>query len=137
MALVLLMASCLMQGVKGGIHIGQIDLPLYISTKNLFEMTLKAPYEILILFFRDGDMLQFTNYLDNGVYISDILGRLKEHNKDIKNCFLIMHNHLTPARFTPIDIKFLHRIRRHGFTGEFGIYYPFSKKVLFYDKEAK
>lgn len=123
--------------VGGMITIPQRQLPpVYIKKFNLFEQIYKEPIETALLVFRNGDSYTFTTNEDSRTAISiDYLERIEK--KKIKDLALVVHNHWTPAPFSESNNRLYFRLKRKGFKGLFGIYYPVHKKIKYKDNSKK
>ena len=113
-----------------------IQIPLHAKINNMWEGAFTEPFEIAYFLFKDGTIVQFTNFLEFAIFFPPNLEEFFEVNGlKIEDLLVVVHNHLTPTRFSPADIGTYHYLKNRGFNGLFGIYYPFSKKIIFYKDE--
>jgi len=112
-----------------------VSITYYHSVFKLYESAFTQPFELCLFIFADGDILIGTNqFMDRIYFPTPISEFFIKQGKDIKNLAIVVHNHLSPASFSPDDKKFYHTLKRAGFTGRFAIYYPFSKRTIFYEE---
>jgi len=107
----------------------ELTIPLRMAKGNLFDGVLKPPSELAFFLFKDGDFFVVTNDLENSIFIPDTENFFRKQGKEIKDLILVYHNHNIPSRFSKIDIRFYRYLKKRGFKGIFGIYYPFNKTV--------
>ena len=112
-----------------------IGIPLRAEISNMWEGVFTEPFETAYFVFKDGTIARFTNFLEFAIFFPPNLEEFFEVNGlKIEDIVFAIHNHLTPTRFSPADIGTYHYLKKRGFTGHFGIYYNFSKKIIFYNE---
>lgn len=62
------------------------------------------------------------------------LARKGQHLGTVTNVF---HSHKWPDGFSPTDVALCKTLRKIGFTGEFQIFYPETRRIKTLDKEDK
>lgn len=106
---------------------------IYVTKGLLFPDFFKEPFETAVFVLKDGRFYTFSSHHEHGIYLygggSVIIEYLKKEGINIEDVAIVIHNHLTPASFSPINHRFFHQLQQAGFKGFFAIYYPFSKKV--------
>ena len=58
---------------------------------------------------------------------------IEAEGRKVKDIAFAIHNHPDPSRFSPADIRIYNKLKNNGFTGKFGIYYPFSGTIIYYE----
>lgn len=109
---------------------------VYVGQGNLLQGIFREPFEIAIFLYDDYSFVTWTTEDEHAIGGSPemILDYLDKIGKPLPLVRAILHNHNTPQRFTPRDISTYHRLRRAGFTGRYGIYYSFSKKIIWHEE---
>ena len=111
-----------------------IGIPLYAEVGNVWAGAFTEPFESAYFLFKDGTLIRFTNHLESMIFFPDLEEFFETYGLEIKDLLIVVHNHLTPNRFSSADIGTYHYLKKRGFVGHFGIYYPFSKKIIFYNE---
>ncbi len=96
----------------------------------IFNGRFTAPIEIVYCLMSDGVLHQFTNnsplYVNiNGWILYDYMRSI---DKDIKNCVVVIHNHVFVGYFSTGDKAVLRSLKRYGFQGRFLLY------IVMFDK---
>jgi hypothetical protein len=106
----------------------------FANMTDSFKLICKEPCETLVIVFKDGRCLLFSEGREDSVMVSagmidEVLKKLKYGMQDIE---IIMHNHLKPQWFSPQDRKFCHQLVKFGFRGRFLVYFPSRSKTIEY-----
>lgn len=98
---------------------------------DFFKQFFREPYEILIFFFNKQPHYGFTTQEAFLVRYSapQIEAFFKKHDKDIENCWLIIHPHFPPVDFSEGDKRVEQYFRSLGFEGLFAIYFPHNGEI--------
>jgi hypothetical protein len=89
----------------------------------------RDPNEKLVVLFKDGDYLIFTNDNPNGVdFPGDwVFNELRKRGGDI---MAVVHNHPNLGRFSEKDGVFYRYLMRHGYSGQnFLLLFPTGKVI--------
>lgn len=110
-----------------------VQIPLYVNRLDFLEYTFPTTlnYELVLFVMNDLKMYLYTNQLEGQIFLGNIVELFKTEGLQIKNIAFCIHNHNVPSRFSPPDIKMHQRLKDNGFTGKFGIYYPFTGTVIY------
>lgn len=103
------------------------------------EKIFTEPFETLAIITNDGKAITVTNQLANQVRssVGELQSYLKRITHDFDTIDLIIHNHLTPARWSTQDKRFYNRLKREGFKGDFVLYFPWSKSMRYMEDNGK
>jgi len=95
---------------------------------DFFKPLFKEPFETVYFIFKDGRGLAITSndydYVDCDASVA--LRYIEDSERKIEDCWLIIHNHLTPRHMTLKDKGFRSYFRDRGFEGIFLIYHQSS-----------
>ena len=110
---------------------GQIP-PAHVEKGNIFEQFFTEPFESMVLLAQDGTFYTMTTQHDLVIAIqpAQVYEFLLKENLEVKDLVIIIHNHLSPAGFSPGDDYFYRYFVKRGFQGAFCIYYPATRHVL-------
>jgi hypothetical protein len=106
----------------------------FANMTDSFKLIFKEPCETLVIIFKDGSCLLFSEGREESVEISAgmIETLLKELSYRMADIEIIIHNHLKPEWFSPQDKKFCHQLVKFGFKGKFLVYFPSRNKTIEY-----
>lgn len=90
------------------------------------------PIEICYVITVTGRVIRITSQLPHKIwFIPSFEDVIKEYDIELKDIFIIIHNHLKPGTFSEQDIRLYRNLRRNGFKGAYLLYTP-GGKVLWY-----
>jgi len=112
-----------------------VEIPLYIQRADILAALFTQPFEIVLFMTNELKMYMYSNELESAVFIGNIVELFETEGVEISEIAFCIHNHLTPGRFSPADTKMYQRLKDNGFTGKFGIYYPFTGTVIYYEPD--
>jgi len=104
------------------------NVQVRITSRNLYHELFSEPFETMVMFFPDGSLISITSQNPNEISMpaSLIVETVEKYGLTMGDCARIVHNHLTPTRISPTDLKTLAYFRSLGFKGQFIVYYPTS-----------
>jgi hypothetical protein len=115
-----------------------IPVDFNYSIFDLYQATFTQPFELCIFVFADGKIFFGSNNFMERIYFPTPIDKFfAEQGEDIKNLVLVCHNHLFNLPFSPDDKNFYRTLKSYGFTGKYAIYYPHSKKTIYYADPSK
>lgn len=105
---------------------------IYVGRGNFLQTLFREPFETAVFLYDDYSFVTWTTQEDHrvGGSVEMIAEYLDDIGKPLPLVRDIIHNHLTPSRFSERDIKSYYQYRAAGFRGRYGIYYPHSKSIL-------
>jgi hypothetical protein len=97
------------------------------------EKIFKEPFEVMAIYCENGKTITVTSFLENQVNgtLEEIEHYLALVNSDLGSAKYIIHNHLTPRRWSLTDKKFYRRLRKEGFKGRFILYFPWCRSLKY------
>ena len=97
------------------------------------EKIFKEPFEVMAIYCENGKTITITSFLENQVNgtLEEIEHYLARVNSDLGSAKYIIHNHLTPRRWSLTDKKFYHKLRKEGFKGRFILYFPWCRSLKY------
>lgn len=113
------------------------SIMIHIKKGNLYKEAFTEPFESVLTFFVNGDIVIMTAKDPYCIPVTPTLfiKYINDNGDSIKGAMLIIHNHLAPYPFSKPDINFYHGVKRRGFHGLFLLYYPFNNRVVPYIEE--
>jgi hypothetical protein len=95
------------------------------------EKIFKEPFEVMAIYCENGKTITMTSFLENQVNgtLEEIKHYLDRVDSDLGSIKYIIHNHLTPHRWSQADKKFYHKLRKEGFRGRFILYFPWCRSL--------
>jgi hypothetical protein len=100
------------------------------------EKIFKEPFEVMAIYCENGKTITITSFLENQVNgtLEEIEYYLDRADSDLGSAKYIIHNHLTPRRWSMTDRKFYHKLRKEGFKGRFILYFPWCRSLKYIEK---
>ena len=100
------------------------------------EKIFKEPFEVMAIYCENGKTITVTSFLENQVNgtLEEIEYYLAQINSDLGSAKYIIHNHLTPRRWSLTDRKFYHKLRKKGFKGRFILYFPWCRSLKYIEE---
>lgn len=119
--------------------ISQESSILYSNHSNMYSEVFRNPYEVILFFFRDGDVWGFTTKMEYKVAwpIEGIVDYLEGQGKHIEDAVIVIHNHVTLAVFSYEDRVCYSILKRRGFRGAFLLYHNPTGTVKDLDEVQK
>jgi hypothetical protein len=105
---------------------------LYCGEGSICKAVFTEPFETVVFLFRDGSFLTYSTHDDKIIDapISVLADEVINSGRFLEDCLLIVHNHFSPVGFTQGDETCYEFLKRKGFRGVFGIYYPATGRFL-------
>ena len=99
------------------------------------EKIFNEPFEVMAIYCENGKTITITSFLENQVNgtLEEIEHYLDRADSDLGSAKYIIHNHLTPSRWSMTDKKFYHKLRKQGFRGRFILYFPWCRSLKYMD----
>lgn len=100
------------------------------------EKIFKEPFEVMAIYCENGKTITVTSFLENQVNgtLEEIEYYLDRVDSDLGSAKYIIHNHLTPRRWSLTDRKFYHKLRKEGFKGRFILYFQWCRSLKYIEK---
>ena len=104
-----------------------------------FEEIFREPFESLAIYTENGKTITITSYSKDRVkgMLEEIENYLDHVGSDLTSIKVIVHNHLTPAKWSFQDKRFYRELKREGFKGQFVLYFPWNKSKVPLEKSAE
>lgn len=113
---------------------------LFYDYQPKLEKIFTEPFEVMAIYTENGKTITITSQLKDRVNgsLKEIEHYLDLVDSDLESIKSIVHNHPTPHRWSFQDKKFYHALKGEGFTGQYILYFPWSKSVRYMEepKEA-
>lgn len=109
----------------------------YVTRYELGKELFVEPFETSVFLFDNLDLLTITTQEPYEINVTpgQLLEIFKRNGKTAANVIANYHNHLTPGGFSVVDKATARYLRRVGFKGLYGIYYPPRGRMIFLEGE--